>query len=150
MLVPPESDSEHMRNFRGMFPPRFFNQGKRDLYKETVGGDILLSPLTEVAVEYVFRNGGLDRVVQDPPSYMRLHPGYMHLVYNYGTQIKFASEVILANQTAVSAVYHSLFGSPYFSEVNPEDYASMYVKIEQVLKERIAGRSVPQSNWLRG
>jgi len=145
-----DSDSNCKREFKDMFPPRFFKQGMRDLFKETVGGDVQLSPLTPEAVEYVFSTGALDCVVQEPPSFVRLHPGHMHLVYNTGTQIKFASEVMLANQTAVSAVYHSLYGSQYFSEVNPEDYASMYVKIEQALKERIAGRTMLQSKWLSG
>jgi hypothetical protein len=147
VLDPAETNNEEVKRYKQMFPPRFFTQGKTDLYKETLGGDVQLCRLTAEAVQYVVNAGAIHLKVQQPPSYMRLHPGHMHLVLNLGAQIKFAAEVLLDQDTAISAAYHALFGSPYFSEVNPEDYTNMYVKIEQFFKDRIYGRN-PKPVWL--
>lgn len=135
-----------------MFPPRFFTQGKgdeRDRFKDKVGGEVEMDHLTEEAALHVLKaeDTPMKWLRQDPPSSVRLYPGQMHFVCNHGTQIKFASEVLLDGETAACAAYHAMYGSPYFSEVSPEDYTNMYVKIESAIKQRIAG-GTPKSDWL--
>lgn len=149
MLAPPESTNKEVNEYQKMFPPRFFVERNVDLFNGMVGGDVNLKQLTEEAVNHVSlaEDTPITTMSQIPPSAMRLHPGHMHFVYNHGTQVKFAAEVMLDKDTAISAVYHALFGSPYFSEVNPEDYTNMYGKIEDAIKKRIAGGTL-KSDWL--
>jgi hypothetical protein len=135
-----KSKSKAFSDMRKMLPPRLSTEPTK--FKDKVGGDVRPDlAITEKALTFLRKYGAIDVVHQNPPSAMRLHAGHMHLVFNHGTQIKFAAEVLDPDEVVIASVYHKTLGSVYFAESNAEDYTSMYVKLEDDVKRVIAGTS---------
>ena len=127
--------------FRDMLPPRLSGLDSTT-FKDKVGGDVRPDRvITEEALIYLTAKGAIDVLHQNPPSVMRLHAGHMHLVYNHGTQIKFAAEVLHPDEVVIASVYHITLGSVFFAEANAEDYTSIYIKLEDKVKGIIAGNT---------